>query len=462
MDGLRARPLFAVRQSTRERRKQIMKRPAKIIGIALAAVLAAAAAFLLIPREHGNLYASGEKMAVGGTVSVLAVWGGQELDVFNEMVKPFENETGIQVRYEGTRDINAILTTRVQAGIPPDVAVLPGPGKMAEFARQGYLTDLGTVLNMDQMHKDYAAGWLDMGTVDGSLVGVFMKVAIKGLVWYNPPALDSMGIAIPQTAQQLQAASDKLVSRGVTPWSIGLESGAASGWVGTDWLENIFLRMYGPDKYKDWYEGKLPWTSPELKSVWNAWGRIVADPKMVYGGKRYMLSTNFGQAAAPLFATPPEAYFHMQASFIQGFIREQFPSLEPGKDYNFFGFPPIEPQYAKAIEAGGDLVGLFNDTPQARAFVRYITTPEAQSFWTSGTGALSANRNVSLVFYPDVLSKQAAKILQDAEIVVFDASDMMPGEMNNAFWSAVMSYVENPLNLDGILLQLERVRKRAY
>jgi len=152
----------------------------------------------------------------------------------------------------------------------------------------------------------------------------------------------------------------------------------------------------------------------------------------------------------------------MQASFIQSFILDQFPNLKTGEDFNFFGFPAIEPEYSKAIEAGGDLVGVFKDTPQARSFIRYLTTPEAQSYWTSGTGALSANRNVSLVFYPDVLSKEAAKILQKAEIVVFDASDMMPGEMNNAFWSAVMSYVQNPSNLDSILAQLERVRRRAY
>ena len=439
-----------------------MKKAIKFKAQFSVVVIMLTALFLIFPYGDHILFASGEKVPVGGTVSVLAVWGGQELDVFNEMVKPFEEQTGIRVQYEGSRDINAILTTRVQAGNPPDIAVLPGPGKMAEFAKAGNLVDLSTVLDMEQVRKDYAEGWLQMGTVDGKLVGVFMKVAIKGLVWYNPEVLEEEGIEIPTTSDQLGAASQKLANRGKTPWAIGLESGAASGWVGTDWLENIFLRMYGPEKYRDWFEGKLSWTSQEMKSVWETWGQIVTNPRMVYGGKAFVLSTNFGQAVAPLFYDPPGAYFHMQASFIQSFILDQFPNLKTGEDFNFFGFPAIEPEYSKAIEAGGDLVGVFKDTPQARSFIRYLTTPEAQSYWTSGTGALSANRNVSLVFYPDVLSKEAAKILQKAEIVVFDASDMMPGEMNNAFWSAVMSYVQNPSNLDSILAQLERVRRRAY
>jgi alpha-glucoside transport system substrate-binding protein len=432
------------------------------VAVTVSAVAAAAVILLLVLPGGPAVHAAGEKQPVGGTVTVLAVWGGQELEVFREMARPFEEEHQIRVSYEGTRDIDAVLTTRVQAGNPPDIAVLPGPGKMAEFARAGHLVDLSTVLDMDRIRQDYAQGWLDMGTVGGRLVGVFAKAAIKGLVWYNPKALEEKGIDIPRTAAQMEEASARLVRRGETPWSIGLESGAASGWVGTDWLENIFLRLHGPDTYRDWYEGRLPWTSPEVREVWEYWGRIAADPDMVYGGKQYMLSTNFGQAAAPLFMDPPRAFFHMQASFIQGFITEQFPGLKPGKDFNFFGFPAINPEYANAVEAAGDLVGMFNDTPQARQFIRYLVSPEAQAYWTSGTGALSANRNLSLVFYPDVLSKNAAQIMQKADIVVFDASDMMPGRMNNEFWSAIMSYVENPGRLDSILRSLEQTRRQAY
>lgn len=403
-----------------------------------------------------------EEGKIGGTVSLMAVWGGQELEAFNEMIKPFEEATGIKVEYEGTRDIDAVLTTRVEAGNPPDIAGLPGPGKMAEFARAGKLVDLVSIMDMDQVRADYAQGWLDLGSVDGTLVGVFIKSAIKGLIWYNPKEMKAAGIEIPATWDDLMAVSRKIAADGKAPWAIGLESGAASGWAGTDWLEDIFLRMHGPEKYKEWYEGKLAWTSPEVKSVWEKWGEIVANESMIYGGPQYVLSKNFGQSPAPLYETPAKAYFHHQASFIQSFILDMFPSLVPAEDFDFFGFPAIKPEYADAVEAGGDLIGVFNDTPQSRAFINYLASVQAQSYWVSGAGALSANRNVSLVFYPDQLSKNAAKLLSSADMVVFDASDMMPGEMNTAFWSAVMDYVENPASLDSILKDLEKVRAEAY
>jgi alpha-glucoside transport system substrate-binding protein len=84
----------------------------------------------------------------------------------------------------------------------------------------------------------------------GKLVDL-SKAAVKSLVWYDPKALKAAGLDEPKngwTWDDMLAASNKII--------------AASGWVGTDWLENIFLRQNGPQKYMDWYNGKLAWTSP--------------------------------------------------------------------------------------------------------------------------------------------------------------------------------------------------------
>ncbi len=411
-------------------------------------------------KENAGAAAGGGK--VGGSVTVLAVLGDQEIAIFDNMMKPFTDQTGIKVDYTSTRDIDAILTTRVAAGNPPDCAVLPGPGKMAEFARQGKLVDLTAVLDMSRMKKDFAQGWLELGSVDGKLVGIFTKASLKGLVWYNPKNLKAAGLKVPSTFDELMKDGQLLASKGTTPWAVGIESGAASGWAGTDWLEDIFLRMYGPAKYRDWYLGKLPWTSPEVKAAWQTWGRIVADPKMVYGGSQYVLSTNFGQAFAPMFQNPPQAYFHHQATFIQSFIQKQFPDIKPVEDFNFFGFPPMDPKYAKSVEIAGDLFGMFNNTPQSKALLAYMASSQAQAYWVRAADGISPNRSVPLSDYPDPLSKSAAQILTSADIAVFDASDMMPSKMNTAFWSAVVSYVENPGKLDEILAGLDKVRQDAY
>ncbi len=427
-----------------------MKRTIAIIALA---ALCAGAAFAM----GGKASADTTK-----TLSVIAVWGDQEAETFTRQIAAeFERRTGIKVLFEGTRDINAVLTTRVQAGNPPDIAILPNPGTMVELAKAGKLVDLGAVYDMVQFRKEFSQGWIDLGSVDGKLYGVYLKAAIKGLVWYDPATVSSLGVSLPKTWDEMIAVSRKAAAAGISPWSVGVESGAASGWVGTDWIENILLRLHGAKLYKDWYEGRLAWSGPEVKKAFEYFGKVVGDPQMSYGGKSYILSTNFGAAHAPVFQDPPKALFHQQASFIQGFIKEQFPSLTAGKDFAFFGFPSIDARYAKAVEGAGDCMVMLKPSAAAGEFMKFLASAEGQTYWAA-SGALSTNRTVPLTAYADPLTREAARILNESEIVVFDASDMMPGAMNEAFWGAVVAFINDPASLDRILADLDKVRADAY
>lgn len=400
--------------------------------------------------------------ADGGSVSVIATWGGSERDVFNDMIAPFEDETGITVDYTGTRDMDAVVTTRVQAGNPPDIAAFANPGILAQFADRDELVDLSTVLEMDRIREEYTQGWIDRGTIDGALVGLFTKAAAKGFVWYDPATREEVGFEIPETWNELMSVSRSVADdTDLAPWSIGIESGAATGWVGTDWLEHIFLKMHGPELYQEWYDGELAWTSQEMRDVWNAWGEIIDDSNMIHGGSQYVISTNFADAHAPVFREDPAAVFHFQATFLEGFINDQFPDLAADEDFTFFRFPAIAEEYANSIIASGDVFGMFNDTEQSQLMIRYLSTSKAQEYWIE-TGAISPNSAVPLDAYENPLIRQAARAMNESEIVVFDASDLMPSEVNQEFFTAVTDFVSNPDDLDSILEKMEETRQTAY
>jgi alpha-glucoside transport system substrate-binding protein len=183
---------------------------------------------------------------------------------------------------------------------------------------------------------------------------------------------------------------------------------------------------------------------------------------MVYGGKQSMLATAFGDAAAPLFQNPPKAFLHHQANFMSSFIVKGTPGLKPGDDFAIFPFPDIDPKGAGSAEVAGDLFGMFKDTPGSRELVKYLATPSAQAIWVQKGGALSANKQVPASAYPDSVAKMAADTANAAKLVRFDASDMMPEAMNNAFYKAVLDFVNNPGGLDGVLTELDRVQADAY
>ena len=438
-----------------------MKRSVVLL-VTLVMSLALAQGELRTPEEAALEAAGGEQL--GGTVSVLGVWGGAEQETFLNMVAPFEEATGIDVEYTGTRDLNAVLFTRVEGGNPPDLAGLPGPGQMAQFARSGALVDLSQVLDMDRFGEQYAQTWADLGSVDGTLSGIFIKASVKGLIWYNTNVWEEQGFEQPETWDEMMALSQQMIDSGANarPWCVAVESGAASGWPGTDWIEDFVLRQAGPEAYDAWYQGELAWTSDEIRSAWESWGEIVGDPQMVYGGPATILTTNFGQGGNPLFTDPPGCFMHHQASFIADFYQESFPDLTPVEDFNFFPFPKMSADAPQSVEMAGDLFGMFNDTPQARALLRYLTTPEAQAIWVEAGGAISPNQAVPLELYPNQLAQQTAEILTSAEVVRFDASDLMPEAMNNAFWQAILEFIQNPDALDRILADLDRVQQDAY
>ncbi len=394
---------------------------------------------------------------IGGEVSVIGTWTGSEQDSFLAMVAPFEASTGVKVKYTGTRDINAVLTTGVASGILPDLAGLPGPGQMADFAKAGALKPLDDVLDMAAYKADTSPGLVALGTVDGKVTGVFIKAAVKGLIWYDPAVYTG---GQPTTWDDLQSkgkAAASAIGGNAKPWCVALELGAASGWPGTDWIEDIVLRQSGPDIYDQWVAGTLKWSSPEIKAAFQAFGTVVADDA-VYGGSKNVLATNFGDGGNPLFTTPPGCIFHHQASFMTDFFKKQGGAKDG--DFDFYPFPDINPQFAGSATGAGDLFGMFNDTPQAKALIAYLVTPEAQQIWVDRGGALSANNKVTK--YPDDVSQRSADIIAKATTFRFDGSDSMPAAMSAGFQTAIVDFTKDQSKLDSILSNLDSVQTSAY
>jgi alpha-glucoside transport system substrate-binding protein len=412
------------------------------------------------PAPSAGSPAASEFGQIGGSVNVLAVWADEEEASFRAMLEPFLQQTGITLEYEATRDLSSVLQTRVAGNNPPDVAALPAVSDMISLQEQGALKDLSTVLDMNQINENYAEDWVNLGTINDTYVGLIIFTALKGNIWYSPPVFDEKGWTPPESWDDFNSLVEEMADGGTPPWCIGLESGEASGWPATDWIEDFVLRQSGPDVYDQWYRGEITWSDPEIKNAWTSFGKWATDPRYVAGGPNTVLNTNFAEGGNGLFDDPPSCYLHHQASFITGL--GGFAEKKAVEDYDFFAFPDVNTDFTGAVESAGDLVGLFTDTPQAKALIQYLATPEAQQIWIERGGKLSANQGVSLDSYPDELSRRSAEILTSAKIVRFDASDLMPSDMNAAFWSKVLEYVQDPAKLDTILADLDDVQADAY
>ena len=413
---------------------------------------------LTAARNAATKAADGQRP--GGTINVLGVLNGQQLDAYLGTFKPFEEVTGTTIKYESTRDLSAVLQTRIAGGNPPDVVSNPSAGQINQLGTEGRLVALDSIVDIAKVRAEYPAGLLDLVTAQGKLYGVFFNTAVQGLVWYDPKNYG--GPVNPTTWSEVTAWTSQTAASGHTPWCIGLESGPASGWPGAVWVEEFVLQQAGPAVFDRWWRGEMPWTSPEIRRAFEQFGRIASDPKQVSGGPKAVLTTSFNISPQGLFAKPPACYLHLQADFLGNALAQEVPGVKPITDINFFPFPALSPDHAGSIEISGEALSLLKDTPQGRALMRYVATPEFSAL-VAGTGQWTgANRQTDPDAYTTELSRRAAKVYADAKTVRYAAQTAMPPAMTQAFLSAVLAYVKNPSSLDAELTKLDSVRQSAY
>jgi alpha-glucoside transport system substrate-binding protein len=392
-----------------------------------------------------------------GNVSVMGIWGAEELTNFEAMTKPW-NDRGGSVDFTGTRNITADLTVRVEGGNPPDVAIPAEVGLFQEFAADGKLISLDQCEGLEDLVKDnYPDGFNDLATVDGKLYGFFMKADTKATVWYNPAVFEENDVEpldADASFDDLVQVSETLKDKGIAPWSIGVESAEASGWPGSDWLQQIILNSEGGEElYDGLIDGSIPFTDPRVKDAWTKFGEIaLAEGFTAQGGAEGINATNFQDSTYLPFEDPPRAAMVMLGGFASGFITTQFPSLKPGDDLDFFTFP------GGKVTGGANIVYAFNDDPATCSFLRYMASAEAQEVWVKAGGFTSVNSEVPLTAYPSDLARKQAEQLLDAETFRFDLDDAIGGSLQNTYFAGVTEFLADPSKLDSILEQIEAAR----
>ena len=374
------------------------------------------------------------------SVTILGQFSPEETARFEESLRPFEARTGIDVVYESADNFTSLLRMRISSFNAPDLAVLPQPGLMADLARADLLVPLTEVMDTQALRVSYSDDWLALGSVDEVLYGLWFRVSVKSLVWYRPTAFEAKGYDIPQTWAELSALSKEIVADGGTPWCIGLESGAASGWPGTDWVEDILLRSSGPESYSQWISHELPFNSPPVINAFNQFGQVLRNPEYVEGGPAKVVTTPYGESATGILSDPPACYLHKQANFVSSYFPED---ERPRVDYDVFPLPGIKEEFGTPILVAGDAVVLLNETPEAIALINYLATPEPHKIWASLGGFISPHQQVPTSTYSDLVDQNIAQILLDAETIRFDASDMMPGAVGTgSFWTGMMNFAK--------------------
>ncbi|MGB3299523.1 MAG: ABC transporter substrate-binding protein [Phormidesmis sp.] len=380
------------------------------------------------------------QVAQPSSVTVLGQFAGEQQKSFELSLAPFEAKTGIDVIYESTDAFTSLIETRVGTGKTPDLAIFPQPGLMADYAQQGLLVPLTNFMHKRSLKTAYPDTWLDLGAVEGELYAIWYRASVKSLVWYRPTAFEAKGYDIPNTWSALVALSDRIVAEGGTPWCIGLESGEATGWPATDWVEDILLRKAGPEAYSQWIDHQLPFSSPEVIKAFDEFGKFLKTPQYVYESAAQSADISYEDAILGIFKDPPDCYLHRQGNFIADAIPT---GKEPRVDYDVFPLPGIDERFGMPILVGGDAIAMFHSTPASRALMSYLASPTPAEIRVKLGGFISPQKQIPVEAYPNAVDQKIVQILIDADTIRFDASDLMPGSVGTgSFWQGMIDFAK--------------------
>jgi alpha-glucoside transport system substrate-binding protein len=382
----------------------------------------------------------------GQTLTIFGPWRGEDQVLVESVLAYFAAATGVTINYSSSENYEQQIVIDTEAGSPPDIAVLPQPGLIADLVKKGFVTPLGQE-TQDWLAANYAAGesWVGLGSYAGpdgtkALYAFPYKIDVKSLVWYVPENFEDAGYEVPESMEDLKALTDQIVADGGTPWCIGLGSGGATGWPATDWVEDMMLRTQAPDVYDKWVSNELPFNSPEVVGAIDEFGFFAKNDAYVAGGSSAVASTDFRDSPKGLFASPPQCYLHHQASFVPSFFPE---GTQVGTDADFFYMPAYAGKdLGKPVLGAGTLAFITKDTPASRAFIEFLKTPIAHEVWMAQKSFLTPMKTVNADLYGDPTMKKMGEILLNATTFRFDASDLMPGVVGaGTFWTGMVDFV---------------------
>lgn len=390
-------------------------------------------------EAYGTFDGSPEVNVYGTIVDV-------EQEQLEESWADFESCTGIDVVYEGSTEFEAQINVRVQGGNPPDLAIFPQPGLLGSVAAQ---QDVASPLLpapdsvAENAQEFWSEDWQAYGTIDDTLYGAPLMASVKGFVWFSPAYFEENGYEIPTTLDELDDLTAQIAEDGdTTPWCVGFGSGEATGWPGTDWLEDYILRLHGPEVYDQWVNHEIPFDDPMIVEALDRVGDLIKNPDYVNGGfgdVSTIASTDFGEAGLPIL--DGECAMHHQASFYSAQWPEGTEVAEDGDVWAFLT-PGVEAD-ANAVTGGGEIVGAFSDSEETVAVQTYLSSDTWANVRVGIGGVTSANTGLDASVASSPLLEQAIEILQDEETTFrFDGSDLMPGAVGaGSLWTGMVDWV---------------------
>ena len=380
-----------------------------------------------------------------GKVTIFGGYGEAQAAAFQAELTEFGEANGIEITFSSLASFDQDIALKIKSGDTPDIALWPQPGGLKDASAN--LIPLGDIIDLAPIQETLIPGWDTLAVVDEKVYGLPVSANMKTLVFYNPAAFAAAGYSVPTSDTELKALEEQIKADGSGyPWCAGIESGDATGWAITDWLEQYVLDLHGVDVYNKWIAGEVDFASPEITAAADAVSARLLAEGQVNGGGASMATDNFGNTA-PLFETGGKAkgqcFMLRQGSFITDFFPEAIKAQVAAGDYtNADVFPLPAPEGAQeGVIGGGDLAAAFTNDADVKKVLEFILSDQVGKQMAAAGGFISPHKTFDTSLYPTELAVKIGSAMAAAQVFGFDGSDQMSKVVNSEFWKAGTDWV---------------------
>ncbi len=395
----------------------------------------------------------------GANVTIFSSIRDVEADQLDESWAKFEECTGINVEHNGSGEFETQIRVQAEGGNAPDLAIFPQPGLLQTMVEGGHIVAAPASVEAN-VDEGWSEDWKAYGTIDGTFYAAPLMASVKSFVWYSPSAFAENGYEVPKTWGQMMDLTQKIAddhnADGARPWCAGIESGGATGWPATDWIEDAVLRQAGGEVYDQWVNHEIPFNDPQILASVNRVGDILRNDDYVNGGfgdARTVATTSFNDAGLPIL--DGKCFMMRMASFYEAQWPEGTDVSPEGDVFAFY--LPGDTEDSSPLLVAGEFVGAFNNEPATEAFQAFLASGEWANSRVEIGGVTSANKAVDASKASSDILRLAIELLQDDSAVSrFDGSDLMPAAVGaGSFWSAMTEWIDGTVSAEEALDSIE-------
>lgn len=344
------------------------------------------------------------------------------------------------------------IPVMLKSEVPPDVFSYWAGARVQSVVDSGDVQPLDTLWQEQKLDEAFppsiAAGSIYNGKKYFIPVG-YHYVAF----FYNKELFDTAGVTIPETWDELKEVAAQFKQAGIPAFALG----SKERWPAQFWFDYLLVRTAGATYRQELMEGKHAYTDPLVVHVVEMWKEFID------AGYFYPEANAYDWAEAADIVARGQAAMTLMGTWITGYYKNTL-NQEGDTDYSYFTFPVVDPQVPTIAVGPIDGFVMANRAThpdEARQFLAFLATPEAQKIWTLGQGALPPSTAVDPATY-DPLIQRVLKEVAAADALAFNYDLATTPPMAEAGLEAFSELMARPDDYLSILENAETFRQEIF